>query len=394
MKKIYFSCILAIIMYVSIELASLFILYWAEEYKGIRYTPISDRTLSSASQRKLERMLKDRLEYLAHDSILGWTIKKNGSYGKYRANAQSIRSDGIYEKTPPNDVIRIASFGDSFTHGDEVKNEETWQEVMSSLGEDLEVMNFGVPAYGLDQAYLRYKHYGKAYSPDIVFIGFMSENINRNVNVFPPFYVPDAAMPLSKPRFYILDDSLKLRANHIKKRDEYKSMLDEPHSVLPTLTKYDFHFNSNRGFYKSGIEDFSPLVRLLKMVLFSAKKRLLPNLYENTSNEPFQVTIRLFDHFYDDVIANSSLPIIILFPNRQDVTLFKGSSHKRYQAILSYFDSMGYTYIDCLDILGDSKNAIDTDLLFASKSGAAHYSPLANRLIAKHILNSLPAHAP
>ena len=138
------------IMYVSIELASLFILYWAEEYKGIRYTPISDRTPSSTSQRTLERRLKDCLEYLAHDSILGWAIKKNGNYGKYRANVQSIRSDGIYEKIPPNNVIRIASFGYSFTHGDEVKNGETWQEVMNSLDEDLEVMNFGIPAHSLD----------------------------------------------------------------------------------------------------------------------------------------------------------------------------------------------------------------------------------------------------
>ena len=96
-----------------------------EEYKGIRYTPISDRAsdraLSSTSQRTLERRLKDCLEHLAHDSILGWARKKNGNYGKCRANAQSIGSDGIYEKIPPNNVIRIASFGYSFTHGDEIK---------------------------------------------------------------------------------------------------------------------------------------------------------------------------------------------------------------------------------------------------------------------------------
>lgn len=67
-------------------------------------------------------MLKDSLEYVAGDSALGWTIQKNGNYGKLRANAQSIRSVGIHLKTPPINVIRLASFRDSLTHGDEVKN--------------------------------------------------------------------------------------------------------------------------------------------------------------------------------------------------------------------------------------------------------------------------------
>jgi hypothetical protein len=49
---------------------------------------------------------------------------------------------------------RIASYGDSFTHGDQVNDGETWQEQLAArIGEP--VRNFGVGGYSVYQAYLR-----------------------------------------------------------------------------------------------------------------------------------------------------------------------------------------------------------------------------------------------
>ena len=255
MKKILFGLVFVMLISAVVELLSFCILLWAENFKAVRYTPISDTSLSLKNQNLLNKMLSDSLEYIAYDSVLGWGIKKNGKYGKYSANSQGIRANRVYEEISSIKVLRIASFGDSFTHGDEVKNEETWQEVLSTLGNNLEVINFGVPAYGLDQAYLRYEHHGKMFNPDIVLIGFMSENINRNVNIFPPFYVPDAAVPLSKPRFHILNDSLHLQANPLNEIGDYRSLLNQPQEILPIFAKDDFHFNSRRGFYKTDMID-------------------------------------------------------------------------------------------------------------------------------------------
>lgn len=51
---------------------------------------------------------------------------------------------------------RINTYGDSFTHGDQVNDGETWQEYLAGhLGEP--IRNFGVGGYGVYQAYLRMK---------------------------------------------------------------------------------------------------------------------------------------------------------------------------------------------------------------------------------------------
>ncbi|MCX6594822.1 MAG: hypothetical protein NTV70_00455 [Acidobacteria bacterium] len=49
---------------------------------------------------------------------------------------------------------RINTYGDSFTHGDQVNDGETWQEYLAGhLGEP--IRNFGVGGYGVYQSYLR-----------------------------------------------------------------------------------------------------------------------------------------------------------------------------------------------------------------------------------------------
>jgi hypothetical protein len=51
---------------------------------------------------------------------------------------------------------RINTYGNSFTHGDQVNDGETWQEYLAGhLGEP--IRNFGVGGYGVYQAYLRMK---------------------------------------------------------------------------------------------------------------------------------------------------------------------------------------------------------------------------------------------
>ena len=52
----------------------------------------------------------------------------------------------------------------------------------------IEVLNLGVGGYGTDQAYLKYILTKKNLDADMVLIGYMSDNLNRNVNTFRTFY--------------------------------------------------------------------------------------------------------------------------------------------------------------------------------------------------------------
>src|SRR5690348_16745610 len=101
--------------------------------------------------------------FLAYDPDLGWAPRPGArsADGLQRVDAGGIRRDGETALAPPPGVLRVALFGDSFTFGDEVALGETWgaalERGIAARGIEAEVLNFGVNAYGIDQAFLRWQ---------------------------------------------------------------------------------------------------------------------------------------------------------------------------------------------------------------------------------------------
>jgi hypothetical protein len=300
----------------------------------------------------------------------------------YQANSSGTRSTKEYKQNPPAGIFRISSFGDSFTHGDDVTNNETWQSIMERIDADVEVINYGICGFGLDQAYLRYLGDGRQYNAHIVLIGFMSENIHRNVNVFRPFYSSDTALPLAKPRFRIQDEKLSLLSNPMQHLENYKILLSHPRKTLLMMGIHDYYYHIR---YESGWYDWSPTIRLIKILRYLVKKNIsfnsiIINDYYNDKSEAFRVTIKIFDEYYHEVIKNNSIPIILVFPDRNDISRYQKQKRTKYSPLLSYFDSQGYRYID---LAGTFEHA-EMESLFTNSQ---HYSPFANTLVAKYIFN-------
>ncbi len=160
----------------------------------------------------LSRPINKYQAYLEPNSLLGWRIKNSTQYGDYISNSIGIRSPKEFSLEKDEEVIRIQIFGDSFAHGNDVPYNETmayhFEEMMNSTN-DVEVMNFGVPAYGTDQAYLRWKLEGTKYNPDIVIIGIQPENCERNMNMLSGIYF--YFFPhITKPRFILENDEMIL----------------------------------------------------------------------------------------------------------------------------------------------------------------------------------------
>ena len=237
--------------------------------------------------------------YLSFSPTLGWNIKPNGSLGLYQANSSGFRSSKEYALTPPPGVLWVSTFGDSFTHGDDVKNEDTWQAKMEQFGLNLEVLNFGVGAFGLDQAYLRYLEDGPRYHPHIVLMGFMTENIFRIVNTYRPFYFTQTGTPLTKPRFITREDNLVLIPNPMPSLQDYEKLLLHPKEVLSEMGIHDFYYQRR---YTSSIFDWSPTVRLAKITVHEVKnispeeEIINRSRYRyNEQSEAFKVTKKVFD---------------------------------------------------------------------------------------------------
>ena len=150
--------------------------------------------------------------YIVEDRNCGWAIRPDadsnvgvnpGNYTyRYHSNSDGFRDDRNPSKTP--DKLRIALFGDSFVHADEVDFRDSWgQRMEQETLAGAEVLNFGVQGYGTDQSLLHYRELGEFFHPHIVLIGYQFENIGRNVNLLRKLYQPDSNIPFSKPRFVL-----------------------------------------------------------------------------------------------------------------------------------------------------------------------------------------------
>ena len=183
-------------------------------FAGIELQPYALPIGRLAAQIKEYEDNLDRVT-LVYDELVGWKYRPNASRqdGEFSINGAGLRSQQEYAVQPAADTLRVALFGDSFTAGDDASDETVWSHLLevnlNRAGIRTEVLNFGVSAYGMDQAYLRWLHEGSEYAPDIVVFGLQAENLDRNVNIFRQLIHP-AGPPFSKPRFVLSGDALTL----------------------------------------------------------------------------------------------------------------------------------------------------------------------------------------
>jgi hypothetical protein len=362
------------------------------EKRFVPYTPIRTHTVSDHHKSILEKLLANSGSYLAHDPVLGWSIRPNIQSDTGHSNAQGLRGTRDYTTKPAAGVTRISAFGDSYTHGDDVKQADTWAAALENLFPNLEVLNFGVPGYGTDQAYLRYRHQGITFQSTIVLICYMSENINRMVNVFRPFYAPDTGIPLAKPRFLLDGDRLSLLPNPLPSAKEYRLLAENPEMMLAQLGRHDFFFKTH---YAESPYDFLPSCRLSKIAWQKARNRFgassifTSSKQYNTDSEAFQVTARILEDFFHDVLRDHATPLIVILPSDIDLLWVRQGKEKSYIPLLRHLDKREISYLDLFDTLQKIQNENPPEGLFTTDR---HYTPHVNQRIAQRMFNYLQEH--
>jgi hypothetical protein len=156
------------------------------------------------------------------------------------------------------------TYGDSFTAGDEVNDDATWPFFLQSLL-DHDVINFGTRAYGTDQSLLKFEQQARsnALAPFVV-LGIMSENINRLMNIYRPFYAPTTEFKLGFKPTYRCDRSgaLEIVPNPLQ---TFKNTAAELRALATGAAQHDpyarsklhlswpFTFNMVRLLYEYGV---------------------------------------------------------------------------------------------------------------------------------------------
>jgi hypothetical protein len=123
-------------------------------------------------------------------------------------------------------------YGASFVWGDDIPLADGWVEQLSrKLG--CWVANYGVPAYGTDQAYVRFQRMKQDQAP-VTMLGFSPEHIMLNVNQYRGFMGYGPSPTGIKGRF-ILDGEGRLEWIHRPRisEKEFVEFLRDPANLLP-----------------------------------------------------------------------------------------------------------------------------------------------------------------
>jgi hypothetical protein len=133
-----------------------------------------------------------------HHPVRGWTLRPGlrdaPAFGDARLSSTTRGYRGRHDvpETKPAGRHRIAVLGDSFTFGEGVSDDETFVHQLGVLHPSLEPVNLGVHAYGHDQMLLTLREEGPWLQPDVVLVGFVHLDLERNRTAF---------LDYAKPRF-------------------------------------------------------------------------------------------------------------------------------------------------------------------------------------------------
>jgi hypothetical protein len=337
---------------------------------------------------RVDRIIAEET-YVGFDKDLGWTHapkRERRSAGQvFRTNSKGMRADREYTTETRPGVSRLAAFGDSFTHCSEVTQRDCWAVLLEHALPGTEVLSFGVSAYGPDQAWLRYQRDGRPYRPCGVLIGYYVGDIDRVVNRFRPFLLPDDGIVMSKPRFLLDGDGLKLLPNPATKPKQFS----DPLWVEQTLGQHDAWYFP--GTFIAGPLDGSWVVRLARTAAYrQARAPLLRDersypLY-GEDREAYQITGRILIQFAEQVRSEGATPTVVVFPGRQDL-LASLTGSKPHDRLVSWLTGAGIPTVDMTESILVEAQRIGFDPLFAAHG---HYTDIGNRIVAGKLAHELP----
>ena len=324
------------------------------------------------------------------DTALGWRYRSSFVREGDRINAQGVRSLHEYTAAPAPGITRVAAFGDSFVYGNEVDTKDAWSTRLEEIAPSVELMNYGVGGYGVDQSYLRFLEEGDRYKPSVAIMGFVSDDLRRLVNVYRRFvslYEP----PLAKPRFvFDANDSLRLLPTPLRDTADYLRLEAEPRRLID-LGAHDQWYPAT--VYRNPLYDISATVRLgvtawrLAYNRYLDHDRLMDGGQFNTRSTAFRLQVALFERFASDARARGIRPVVLVFPDREALAAIQAGKAPAFAPMLAELKRRHIDYVDLSSAFSVSGTPRPTLEQWFMPGG--HLSPSANLVVARAAAEAL-----
>jgi lysophospholipase L1-like esterase len=326
------------------------------------------------------------------DVTLGWRYRAGYSGPGDQLSSQGLRGAREYEPAPAPGVLRVAAFGDSFVYGNEVGPEESWPARLERMHPTLEVLNFGVGGYGVDQALLRYRQEGAAFRPNIVIMGFTPDDLRRVVNVYRRF-ISSHEWPMAKPRFRpVPGGRLELVPTPLQSVSDYRRLLDDPGAVRMLGADDQWY---EPLIYQNPLYDWSASVRLGTHIWIRFRNRYIgPNrLFVrgvfNPESAAFRIQVLLFESFAREVASHGAAPLVVFLPDRGTLERLSRGQPSTYGPLIEALGARGIPHVDVAPALVRPAASSTIESLFRP---GGHYSPVGNGLVARALAPTLLQH--
>lgn len=340
----------------------------------------------------------------------------DGSFNVGTFQADSARKSFMYSDQKP----RINTYGDSFTHGDQVNDGETWQEYLAAhLREP--ISNFGVGGYGVYQAYRRMlREENTDHGAKYLILTICCDDSTRTL--FRSWYPitrqleplvfggakPNVEMDLSTGQFVEKESLLPTEASlfNLTNPDWMAEHLRNDLALQLQLFAGDYWWT---GEQRIRAVDHKKIARLAALLHFDmdwrpeAENDLVPSRYATVGGPPvtrmqrqcFQLlnkysqaaTIYILGKaraFADQ--KGKKLLVVLVF--NTDGTILSKTGARDNQDVVDYLQNEHFDYFDMDEALVDDYRRANTTLTYSEYvkryfvNGHGHFNPLGNHFFA------------
>lgn len=313
----------------------------------------------------------------------------------------SIDSDGSRKKKFDNIPVKIATFGDSFAFCRQVNDNQTWQSHLSKKFK-INIQNFGVGNYGLDQALIRYSLCELSNDTDLVIVMFVPETICRiqsqwkhylefgNTFAFKPIFNIETNKTLTQvlsPIKGIKDfENYHLHLKNIQKQDRFYK-----EKFLPSIVKFPFFLNGFKYInFKIILIKFAFtrfLAQITRNPTNKIDERIMTyvmrcNLKQSYSlykeGKSIKLLKMLISEFNKQVSATNKKVIFVVTPQLLDLQIREETNKLPYENFYLNLKSE----FDVVDLTKDLCK-LPLEKLYINDTYGGHFSEYGNNIIAK-----------
>ena len=323
------------------------------------------------------------------DDVLGYVVKNNQTSkdGWVQTNNVAARYRSDVSPEIPVGKKRILAFGDSYTFGYALPQDETWPYLLEEKLDRLQILNFGVSGYSIGQSYLRFQRVTEQVDYNAVILVFVPKaDLWRDINVSRYIGMGWEAYMLM-PRFIIEDGKLRLVERPYKTLSEVIKHSEEnsDHVLREFLRKYDrFYFPGK--FEVTSYLNHSILFKLMLAAYYERKAKMLRESLYDPLSEAMQISKMIFREMHQKVRGSGKEFVLVVLGQRGTMRKYRRSpefQEKWDRMVKAVCDS---DYL-CIDTMPELVQASPEDLDRAYDG--SHFGPEGNQAIAEILWNRI-----